>query len=161
MTTPVEADNLISGAVKYLLSVSEVVSAVGEIDDVPLIFPRDMPLNMEDREDVAIVVTDAGPWGNGNDYNTIEPRRLGIQIWAGPIRGTDGVSIDEDNETYRRAYSVYKIVDKHLHRVSGGHQWWGSIRSVTSRRFGGYDDYATPDGNGVVIGTQIYGVELG
>lgn len=161
MTVPVETDNLISGAVKYLLSIPEIVAAVGEIDDEPLIFPRDMPLNMESREDVAIVVTDAGPWASGNDYNTVEPRRLGVQIWAGPIRAANSDTIVEDNETYRRAYSVYKLVDKYLHRVRGGHQWWGSIRSVTSRRFGGYDDYAIPDGNGVVVGTQIYGVELG
>jgi hypothetical protein len=161
MTTPVTEDNLISGAVKYLLGIPEVVAAVGEIDGEPMIFPRDMPVNMEERDDVAIVVNDVGPWGSGNDYNTIEPRRLGIQIWAGPIRLSDGVGILEDNETYRRAYSVYKIVDKYLHRVRGGHEYWGSIRSVSSRRFGGYDDYAAPDGNGVVLGTQIYGVELG
>lgn len=161
MTTPVNDDDLVSGATTYLLSISEIVAAVGEVDGEPLILQRDFPVNMEIRDDVALVVTDAGPWGSANDYNTAEFRRLGIQIWAGPIRGVDGVSIIEDNETHRRAYKIYKLVDKYLHRVGGEAQWWGSIRSVNSRRFGGYDDYKAPDGNGVVIGTQVYGVELG
>jgi len=161
MTFPVSDDDLVSGCATYLLSVPEVVEAVGTLDGQPLILQRDFPTNMEIRDDVAIVVTDAGPWGSANDYNTAEFRRLGIQIWAGPIRSDDGVSVIEENETYRRARKVYKIVDKYLHRVRGGDQWWGSIRCVSSRRFGGYDDYQTPDGNGVVIGTQLYGVELG
>jgi hypothetical protein len=161
MTTPVTEDNLVSAAATYLLSVPEIVALVGTVDGEPLILQRDFPVNMEIRDDVAIVATDAGPWGSANDYNTVEFRRLGIQIWAGPIRDVDDVSIIEDNETFRRAYKVYKVVDKYLHRVSGGDQWWGSIRCVSSRRFGGYDDYLTPDGNGVVVGTQLYGVELG
>lgn len=161
MTFPVSDDDLVSGCATYLLSIPEVISSVGNLDGQPLILQRDFPVNMEIRDDVAVVVTDAGPWGSANDYNTAEFRRLGIQIWAGPIRADDGVSIIEDNETFRRARKVYKIVDKYLHRVRGGDQWWGSIRCVTSRRFGGYDDYQTPDGNGIVIGTQLYGVELG
>jgi hypothetical protein len=160
MTTPVEADDLVSGAATYLLSIAEVTAAVGREKGNILIFQRDFPINMENRDDVAIVVTDAGPWGNGNDYNTIEPRRLGIQIWAGPIRDSDE-DVVEKNETFRRANAVYKIVDRYLHRVGGKEQWWGSIRTVSSRRFGGYDAYETPDGNGVVIGTQVYGVEIG
>lgn len=162
MTFPVDDDDMVSGATKYLLSVPEIVSLVGKIDGEPLIFARDFgALNMETRDDVALVVTDAGSWGASNEHNTAEFRRLAIQVWAGPIRDDDGVSIIETNETHRRARKVYKVVDKYLHRVSGGEQWWGSIRSVTSRRFGGYDDYQIPDGNGVVIGTQVYGVELG
>lgn len=161
MTTPVTEDNLISAAATYLLSIPEIVALVGTVDGEPLILQRDFPVNMEIRDDVAIVTTDAGPWGTANDHNTAEFRRLGIQIWAGPIRAADDVSIVEENETFRRAYKVYKVVDKYLHRVSGEYQWWGSIRCVSSRRFGGYDDYQTPDGNGVVVGTQLYGVELG
>jgi len=162
MTTPVTDDDLVSGAAGYLLSIPEIVALVGKFDDdVPWIFQRDMPFNMEKTDKVAIVVTSAGPWGSPNDYNTASFERLGIQIWAGPIRRADGVTIVEDSETFRRARAVYRVVDKYLHRVRGGEQWWGSIRSVTSRRFGGYDDYKTPDGNGVVIGTQIYGVEIG
>lgn len=160
MTTPVEADDLVSGAAGYLLSLPDVVSAVGEEDGVPFIFQRDMPFSLENREDVAIVVGSAGPWGAPNDHNTAEFERLSIQIWAGPIRDLDG-DVIESNETHRRAKAVWRVVDRYLHRVSGGDQWWGSIRSVMCRRFGGYDDYVLPDGNGTVVGTQIYGVEIG
>lgn len=162
MTTPVTDDDLVSGAATYLLSLSDVVALLGKFEDnTPWIFQRDMPLNMETSDEVALVVTSAGPWGAPNDYNTASFERLGIQVWAGPIRRSDGVTIVEDSETFRRARAVYRVVDKHLHRVGGGDQKWGSIRSVTCRRFGGYDDYKTPDGNGVVIGTQVYGVEIG
>lgn len=161
MTTPVDSDDLVSGVTGYLLGIPEIVALVGEEDGSPLILQRDMPVNMEDRDDAALVLADAGPWGSGNDYNTVEPRRLGVQIWVGPIRDPATGAVVEDNETYRRAYAIFKVVDRYLHRVRGNDQWWGSIRSVSSRRFGGYDAYLTPDGNGVVIGTQIYGVEIG
>jgi hypothetical protein len=161
MTTPVTDDDLVSGVAGYLLTLSDVLAVVGETEEgTPMIFQRDMPFNMEIGAKSAIVVTSAGPWGSSNDHNTAEFERLGIQIWTGPIRAEDD-SIVEDAETYRRGKAVWRIVDRHLHRVRGGHVWWGSIRSVTSRRFGGYDDYAVPDGNGVVIGTHIYGVEIG
>jgi hypothetical protein len=160
MTSPVESDDLVSGAAGYLFSITEIIALLGEFDDQPMIFQRDIPTNMELSDATCLVVTDAGPWGTGNDYNTIEPRRLGIQLWTGPIRNSQG-AIDENNEAYRRNYQIYKVVDKYLHRVSGKDQWWGSIRSVSSRRFGGYDSYLIPDGNGIVVGTQIYGVEIG
>lgn len=162
MTTPVTADDLVSGAATYLLSLTDVTTLLGKFDDnTPWIFQRDMPVNMEISDKVAVVVTSAGPWGAPNDYNTASFERLSIQIWAGPIRQTGGVGVVEDSETHRRARAIYRVIDKHLHRVGGGVQQWGSIRSVTSRRFSGYDDYKIPDGNGIVIGTQIYGVEIG
>lgn len=161
MTTPVETDDLVSGVTKYLLSLPDVVAAVGKSSKgTPYIYQRDQRTNLENKAASAIVVTSAGPWGTPNDYNTAEFERLGIQIWTGAIRGPDGEIIEND-ETHRRCKAVWRIVDKHLHRVRGGDMWWGSIRSVTSRRFGGYDDYMLPDGNGIVVGTQIYGVEIG
>lgn len=161
MTTPVTADDLVSGVAGYLLSLSDVVAAVGETEEgTPYIFQRDQPINLENNASSVIVVNSAGPWGAANDYNTAEFERLAISIWTGAIRGSTG-DIVEDAETFRRGKAVWKVVDKHLHRVRGGHQWWGSIRSVTSRRFGGYDAYQIPDGNGIVVGTHIYGVELG
>lgn len=160
MTTPitVEEDDLLAGAVAYLLSLPDVVGLVGFNALAPYIWQEDKPINFEEEPTTGIVVTTSAI-GLVDEAHTQHFERLGIEIWAGPIR--DGIgNIIEAAETRRRINKVYKVLDRHLHRVDPHTEYWGTVRTHTSERIGGLDRFPAPEGNGVLIGQVFYAVQL-
>lgn len=159
MTTPVEDDDLLAGATKYLLSIPEIVALVDFDAAVGGAFIwQEKPLvNIERRPVVAIVVTTSAI-GIDDEVHSQHFERLGIEIWVGPIRDSMG-NVIEPSETRRRLMKVYRTVDRYLHRTDPHVQQWGTVRTFSSERIGSIDRYSPDDGNEILIGQVFYVVQ--
>lgn len=160
MTTPIPVteDDLLAGTVAYLLSLSDVVGLVGSNELGPYIWQEDKLINFEEEPATGIVVTTSAI-GLSDEAHTQHFERLGIEIWAGPIRDSIG-NIVEAAETRRRINRLYRVLDRHLHRVDPHTELWGTVRTHTSERLGGLDRFPEAEGNGVLIGQVFYAVQL-
>lgn len=158
MTTPVEEADLLQGATEYLRSIPEVTALVGGNEFGPYIWQERPVTNFEKEPVVGIVVTTSAI-GISDDAHTQHFERLGIEIWAGPIRGALG-EVVEPAETRRRLMKVFNVVDRYLHRTNSGIQYWGTVRTHTSERIGNIDRYSPDDGKEVLIGQVFYVVQL-
>lgn len=155
---PVEEDDLLAGATTYLLSLPDLVGLVGFNHLGPYIWQEDKGINFEDEAAVGIVVTTSSI-GIVDEAHTQHFERLGIEIWASPIRDEIG-NIVEAAETRRRLMKVYSVVDRYLHRTAPQTQYWGEIRTHSSERIGNIDRFPADDGNGILIGQVFYAVQL-
>lgn len=159
MTVPVEDDDLLSGATKYLLSIPEILTLVGyEANLGPYIWQETPLVSIEKQATTAIVVTTSSI-GIDDEAHSQHFERLGIEFWVGPIRDAMG-NVIEPAETRRRLMKAYGVVDRYLHRTDPHEQRWGSVRTYSSERLGSINRYALDDGTGVVIGQAFYVVQF-
>lgn len=159
MTFPIEDDDLLSGATKYLLSIPEIVELVGwDANLGPYIWQENPLVDIEARATVAIVVTTSSI-GIDDEAHTQHFERLGVEFWVGPIRDAMG-NVTEPSETRRRLMKVYNAVDRYLHRTDPHEQWWGSVRTYSSERLGTISRYSPEDGKSVLIGQAFYVVQF-
>lgn len=160
MASPVDDDDLLSGCVKYLLSIPEIVSLVGSDGPKaagPFIW-QEAPLeNMEQQAETAIVVMPPTSWGASDDAHTQQHLRIGLEFWTGPIRDALG-NVIEPAETRRRMNAVYREVDRFMHRPDTKTVYWGTVRTYWVERIGNINRYSVGDAKELVIGQVFYGV---
>lgn len=153
MTTPVASDDIVSGAVQYLMDQPEVVAAVSKYtiggQVTPGIFGHQLPALIEGTSSTCLLLMNEGGWTTGNMENTLRFPRLTVNIWADPLRD-NGRNASDPGEVMRRAFAVYKVVDKFLHRVAGPEVFFGTLRVITSVRATEPIIYMVPDGDGLV-----------
>lgn len=158
------ADDLQGAAVKYLLSIPEVVASVGKftLTNKPFIFRDEMLVNLEDNQYQvvsAIVVQDGGPVAVPA-ITRYRGRRLRVNIWAngtrdelGNLIGTQSVRL-KLNETFQ-------ALDKYLHRTDPEIIPWSDIYTVGSERL---IDLSEPisvvDGDGILTASVYYAVHF-
>jgi hypothetical protein len=157
---PVTQDDVVQGCCKWLLSLSDVVAAVGSSDGVPSIFQDVLQRNMEQTQEVAAVISVVGGWGAPNDYNSLRLPRLQVELYVDAWRSGDR-SYVELAESRRRAYAVFDIFDRHLHRPSHEMVMWGTVRTINCVRLGEPVVAPVPDGDGMVKSMVFYGVMVG
>lgn len=160
MAEPVDTDNLMSGCTKYLLSIPEIVDLVGEDANGPFIWQKTPLANMEKHPETGIVVMPPTAWGASDDAHTQHFLKIGLEFWTGPIRDPLTGGVIEPTETDRRMDSVYRAVDRFMHRVNPREVYWGTIRTYWCERIGDIDSYSPDDGNELVIGQAFYGVQF-
>ena len=156
------AETIQKAAVKYLLSVPEVVAAVGKTPTNlrPFIFRGEMNVNLEDQQyaDVAaIVVEDGGPLAV-NALTRFRARRLRITIWANGNRDPIGnllipVGVEE------KINDTFLILDKYMHRTNPAPVLWSTILTNACDRIGDLSEpVSVIDGDGIQIATANYSV---
>ena len=161
MTTPVTDDDIVQGAVKYLLSQPRCVAAVGTTDiGTPLIFQHQLFYPIEGKSTTAAVVTYNGGSESANLHNTMRFPRIMLELWADPLRNMGRNTVDP-GEVWRRINAVFSIFDRALHRPQGGTQMWGSVRTISCQRMAEPIVYPVPDGDGMMRAATFYGVEQG
>lgn len=160
MTTPVAADDIVQGAVKYLLTQPACVAAVGTTDaGTPLIFQHSVFVPIEGRSTTAAVIAYSG--GDGaNVHNTMRFPRIMLEIWADPLRDRGRNTVDP-GEVWRRINATFTVFDRALHRPQGGVQMWGTVRTINCTRMAEPAVYPVPDGDGLLRAATFYGVEQG
>jgi hypothetical protein len=161
MTAPVATDDLVQGAVKYLLEQETVLAVVGSTaDDVPWLFQHRLYVAVEGSSSTAAVIAYGGGWAGGNEHNTLRFPRLSLELWVDPRRDDDRNSI-EPGEVYRRMNVAFTAFDRVLHRPQGGEQWWGTVRTISCIRSAEPIPYEVPDGDGLLRLQTFYAIEQG
>lgn len=162
MTTPVDTDTLVQGAVKWLSSFDDVIETLGAYPDTatPYLFQNSLWQTIEGTQSAAAVISRAGGWAGPNQHNTMRFPRISLEIFVDPLRDIDG-NVTEPGETGRRAEAAYRVLDAHLHRPQSGVQMWGTIRTLGCTRLGEPAVYSMSDGDGMVLLQVFYGVVEG
>lgn len=156
------ADDLQGAAVKYLLSIPEVTSAVGKftLTAKPFIFRDEMLVNLEDGEYQAvsaIVVEDGGPVAVPA-ITRYRARRLRVTIWANGNRDAGGNLVDPKSVRLK-INDTFKVLDKYLHRTSPEIVMWSDIYTISSDRLIDLSEpVAVTDGDGIMIASVYYAV---
>jgi hypothetical protein len=135
MSSPVTADDLVTGATEYLAVYADVRAVLGkEPGTNNLYLYRHRPwVKIENSQSTICVLTRTTGWAPPNLHNTMRFPRLGVDIWVDPLRDTDNNVVDPD-EAVRRAFNAYTVIDRHLHRPQGGERWFGTIRTIACER---------------------------
>lgn len=164
MTAPITADDIVSGAVKYLLAQPDCRDAVSSyiIDgqSTPGIFQYRTVGEIEGTSTTCAVLSNEGGWAGANLHNTLRFPRLTLNIWADPMRDA-GHNATDLNEVMRRCFAVYKVFDRFLHRTGGDAVMFGGLRVITSTRLTEPTIIVVPDGDGLVRLQVSYAVVEG
>ncbi len=159
MTTPL-TDDIVSGAVTFLMTKPDVLATLGFDEDGPWLFQYDLWTMVEKSQSTACVIDSDGGWATANPHNTLRFPRLSVAIWADPQRDQGNNAI-LPGEAQRRINHVFEVIDKHLHRVTGPEQMWGSIRTVSCVRITEPNILRVPDGDGMLRLLAYYAVTQG
>lgn len=161
---PVVDDDIVSGAVKFLLAQADVVAAVGTFtisgQATPGIFGYSIVGTIEGSSKTAAVLTNDGGWAGANLHNTLRFPRLTLNLWSDPIRDGGG-NVVSVPEVMRRCFAVYKIFDRYLHRTGGSDVMFGTVRVITSTRLTEPTIIVVPDGDGLVRLQVTYAITEG
>lgn len=156
------AEALQGAAVKYLLSIPEVVNAVGKfvLTLKPFIFQDEMLVNLEEEQYTAVsavVVRDGGPLGVAG-LTRFRNRRLAVDIWANGTRDGMGNLVNPKSVDDKIA-ETFQVLDKYLHRTDPNMVTWYTTTTMASERIG---DITAPvpviDGDGIKLATAYYSV---
>jgi len=156
------ADDLQGACVKYLLTIPEVVDAVGKFNltQKPFIFRDEILVNLEDGEYQAvsaIVVEDAGPYATLT-LSRYRGRRLRVTIWANGLRDVMG-NLVSPSSVRLKINDTFKVLDKYMHRTDPSIVHWASIPTVSSDRIIDLSEpVAVTDGDGIMIASVYYAV---
>lgn len=164
MTAPVTDDDIVSGAVTFLLAQPDVVSAVSTFaiggQRAPGIFQYRTWANIEGSSGTCVVLSNEGGWAGANLHNTLRFPRLTCTVWADPIRDA-GSNVTDPGEVMRRVFAVYRVVDKYLHRTGGDEVYFGQLRVISSIRLTEPIISAVSDGDGLVRCLTSYALTEG
>lgn len=164
MTTPVTADDIVSGAVTWLRAQPEAIAAVSTYvitgQSTVGIFQYRPWATLEGTSTTCAVITNDGGWAAPNPHNTLRFPRLTLNIWADPLRDSVNNVVDP-GEVMRRAFATYRVFDKLLHRTGGPEVVWGQLRVLSSVRLVEPTIYVVPDGDGLVRCQVIYAITEG
>lgn len=158
-------DDVVTGAVSYLLSQPECLAAVDIFNiggqPAPGIFAYRLALPnlMEGSSSTAVVVAHDGGWAAPNLFNTLRFPRLLVNVWADPIRDAQKNNIDP--LVQRRANACFETFDKVLHRVGGGDVRFGTLRVIDIVRLTEPVILDVGDGDGLVRLQCYYAVTQG
>jgi hypothetical protein len=164
MSSPVTADDIVSGATKYLRAQPEVIAAVSTFviggQPTPGIFGYTPWAPIEGSSGTAVVLSSEGGWTGPNTHNTLRFPRLTVNIWADPMRD-GGRNSANSGEVMKRAFATYRVVDRYLHRVAGPEVFFGGLRVIECLRLTEPVIYLVPDGDGLVRCQVFYALTEG
>lgn len=156
------AEDLQGAAVKYLLTIPEVVASVGSFttSHTPFIFRDEMLVNLEAGEYhsvSAIVVEDGGPYA-APTLTRYRGRRLRINIWANGERDENGNLIGSRSVRIR-INDTFKALDRYMHRTDPEPIMWADIQTVSCDRLIDLSEpIAVTDGDGIMLASVYYAV---
>jgi hypothetical protein len=162
LSTPVDADDLVQGAVKYLTPLPDIRAVLGRypMADEPYLFQHQWWVNLEGTGSTGLRVFRDGGWSTPNLHNTMRFHRLGLELHCDPLRDTDKNTV-EPGETYRRIEAAYRAVDRRMHRPQGGDMWWGTRITMACLRLAEPVVTTVPEGDGMLRLLVFYGVTEG
>lgn len=152
-------DDIVSGCIKYLNSISDIVDLVGSDPVGSWIFDSFPAQNMTGTSSVCLVVSAAGSWGTPPPGQTGEYPRIQFDIWSDPPRDDMG-QVTEPQAARRAADILYRTVDRYMNRTSRGVVMFGDLYTWDCNRIGSISYLpAIPSDDHLLKGTVYYAVE--
>jgi hypothetical protein len=109
-----------------------------------------------------VVIAHKGQWTSPNQHNTARFPRVQVDIIVDPQRTTDE-RFPRKRTAEDRCEDIFVELDKVMHRPNDEIRWGdstGAVRIVASKRLSDLDLVEVRDGDGLVMGTVMYGVSL-
>src|SRR5882724_5784247 len=156
------SDDPVQGCFKFLKTFSDIVAAVGSTTNpdtsvTPWIFAEKSYKVMTGTQACSIVVSGSGGWAGPSDQSTAEFPRLRLDIHSDPTRDSLN-NVTSPVIARTRAYDIYRIVDRHLHKPYIGLDQWGTCLVFGSKRLGAPLWAQPPTDDKVGILTVYYGI---
>lgn len=154
-------DTVASGVVRYLLTIPAVTAVVGSFPDsgTPWLFRDKLLARVEDSSSVAMVFSAFGQWSAPSDGSTKRFPRLSVEIYADPQRDATG-NITSTSEAEVRGTAAWAVVNRFLHRMDSDTVNWGDLVTTGSTLLTEPQFYETPDGDHLLRGQALYGVQV-
>jgi hypothetical protein len=165
-------DDVATGAVKYLLTFSDVTSLIGSFPSndsnpsnasQPWLFSdmnQGMLKVMEGTSKAGIVCGDFGGWEVPVPMATARYRRLRVDVWVDPLRDSLRNSTETSSATANRGMGVFNAVQFRLHRTDPDAVFWGDMCTIASMLLVEPMFQPVSDGDGLLRGTAYYGIEF-
>jgi len=162
MTAPVQTDDLVQGAVKWLSGFTDIRDVLGFYPDTdtPYLFQHTLWVRVEGSGATAAVIGRGGSWAGANVYNTMQYPRLTLELYVDPMRD-DAHNVVDPGESYRRIEAAWQAFDRRLHRAGDGDQRWGTVRTLACVRLAEPTVYPVPGGDGMLRMQTFYAVTAG
>lgn len=166
------ADDVGSGAAKYLSQFSDVMSLLGSFsvtDPItgnqgkPWLFAGEtggLLVNIKGSQSGALVCTDFGGWSPPPMLGSQRFRRLRVDIYQDALRDVNGNVTSTHENTINLANALFNAVQRHLHRRDPDTVVWGDMVTFACQLLTEPTFVALPDGDWAMWGTAIYGVSL-
>lgn len=163
-------DNVASGAVKYLVTFSDVTSLLGSFSPSdpnpgfagkPWLFSdnnQGVLKVMEGTSAAGVVCGDAGGWDVPPPMGTVRMRRLRVDIWVDPLRDVNANVIETSAITAGRGMAVFNAVQFRLHRTDPDAVTWGDLVTTGCQLLTDPQFLPVADGDWLLRGTAYYGV---
>jgi hypothetical protein len=163
------ADDVGSGAAKYLSQFSDVTSLLGSFsatDTVtgnqgrPWLFNTDLLVKIKGTSSAALVLSDFGGWSAPQLLSGARNRRLRVDLYqdaqrdsAGNIQQTNAATVNAINHLFTR-------VHLHLQRRDNDTVVWGDLITYACQVLTEPVATQLSDGDWAMFGTAIYGVSF-
>lgn len=132
-------DNVASGAVKRILTMTDVTALVGAYvapspnAGLPWVFNSDVFTTVEGSGQAAIVCADFGNYSVPRPLSTPQFLRLAVRIWVDPARDASNNITESSGATVARGRKIFTTLNFHLNFTSGATQQWGDMVVTASQ----------------------------
>jgi hypothetical protein len=160
-------DDVVRGCVKYLLSLPDVTSLVGQFDSgQPFIFEGAIGVELKTYTTklpgnpvTALVVKSSGSWGTPAPQSTERYPKISVEVWSDPPRNTAGM-VTRTRYSRVAADYLYQVMDSHLNFTASDTVMFGTQPVWRSYRLGeiSYLPQVASD-DGLLLGEVAYGLQ--
>lgn len=163
------ADDIGSGAAKYLSTFSDVTVLLGSFsatDPVtgnqgrPYLFNTDMLVDLKGTSQAAIVVSDFGSWTPPQGLSQARNRRLRVDIYQDAQRDSLGNIVQSNAATVNAVSHIFNTVHRHLQRTDADTILWGDLVTYWCQVLTEPVATRIPDGDWGMMGSAVYGVSF-
>lgn len=163
------ADDVASGAAKYLSQFSDVTTLLGSFSlsdpnvslrGVPWLFNSNLLVNLKGTRQAALVLSDFGTWTAPLQLSGARNRRLKVDIYQDAQRDIEGNIIQTDAATNNLVMHIFNALHLRLQRRDNDTVIWGDMVTYACQVIAEPMASRIPDGDWGMLGTAVYGVSF-
>lgn len=163
------ADDIGSGAAKYLSQFADVTSLLGSFSSTdpiagnqgrPWLFNANLLIDIKGSAAAALVLSDFGGWTAPPQLSGARNRRLRVDIYQDAQRDSQGNIVQTDAATVNAVNHIFNVVHLHLQRRDPDTVVWGDLVTYACQLLTEPAPARLLDGDWAMLGTAVYGVSF-